>query len=140
MKKIVSLILAAVMLTGCLFMLGCSDKKAKVAIGIGGIGPLTGSTSKYGLSVKQGAELAVEEINALGEVQLELNFMDDANDEKKTMEAYAELKGWGMQVLLGATTTDPCIKVVAKADKDRMFTVTPSASSPKITRTTGMPM
>lgn len=122
------------MLAGCMLMLGCNDeKKGSATIGIGGIGPLTGSTSKYGLSVKQGAELAVEEINALGGIQLELNFKDDANDEAKTMKAYDELKEWGMQVLLGATTTDPCIKVVDKADEDRVFTVTPSASAPEIT-------
>ena len=35
-------------------------------IKIGGIGPLTGSAAVYGLATKQGAEIAIEEINALG--------------------------------------------------------------------------
>lgn len=37
---------------------------------IGGIGPLTGDAASYGNSVKQGAEIAIEEINAAGGVKL----------------------------------------------------------------------
>ena len=36
------------------------------AIKIGGIGPVTGSTAVYGNAVKNGAEIAIAEINALG--------------------------------------------------------------------------
>lgn len=133
MKRVISILLVCVMLAGCMFMLGCSEKKSSAVIGIGGIGPLTGSTAKYGLSVKQGAEVAVEEINALGGLQFELNFKDDVNDEAKAQKAYGELKDWGMQVLLGATTTEPCVTIADKADEDRVFTVTPSASASEIT-------
>ena len=38
---------------------------------IGGTGPLTGGASIYGISVKQGAEIAVEEINAANPYRLD---------------------------------------------------------------------
>ena len=53
---------------------------ASGTIKIGGIGPLTGSAAVYGLATKQGAEVAVEEINALGGLQFELDFQDDEGD------------------------------------------------------------
>ena len=43
-----------------------STAGADGAIKIGGIGPLTGSAATYGIATKQGAEIAVDEINALG--------------------------------------------------------------------------
>ena len=57
---------------------------------IGGLGPLTGAAASYGISVKQGAEVAIDEINAAGGVQvgdktytLALNFADDEASEDK---------------------------------------------------------
>ncbi len=45
-------------------------------IKIGGIGPLTGGAAVYGIAVKNGAELAVKEINeagGIGGMQVEIN-------------------------------------------------------------------
>ena len=63
---------------------------------IGGIGPTTGGAATYGNAVKNGAQIAVDEINALGGIQFELNFQDDENDVEKAMNAYNVLKDWGM--------------------------------------------
>ena len=102
---------------------------AGAAIKIGGIGPLTGGAATYGNAVKNGAEIAVEEINALGGVQFELNFQDDENDVEKAMNAYNNLKDWGMQMLLGTVTTQPCLTVAPETAADNMFLLTPSASN-----------
>jgi branched-chain amino acid transport system substrate-binding protein len=96
---------------------------------IGGIGPLTGAAAIYGNAHKNGAEIAVEEINALGGIQIELNFQDDEHDAEKSVNAYNNLKDWGMQILCGTTTTTPCVAVSAESNADRIFTLTPSASS-----------
>ena len=67
---------------------------------IGGIGPTTGGAAIYGEAVKNGAELAVNEINAdggIGGIQIEFNFQDDENDAEKAVNAYNTLKDWGMQ-------------------------------------------
>ena len=99
------------------------------AIKLGGIGPLTGAAAIYGNATKYGSELAVEEINALGGVQFEINWQDDEHDPEKAVNAYNNLKDWGMQILVGTTTTAPCVAVSTESNADRIFELTPSASS-----------
>jgi branched-chain amino acid transport system substrate-binding protein len=99
---------------------------------IGGIGPTTGDNAIYGTAAKNGAQIAVDEINAAGGingVQIEYNFQDDQSDAEKSVNAYNTLKDWGMQILMGSVTTTPCIAVADKSAEDNMFQLTPSASS-----------
>ena len=96
---------------------------------IGGIGPITGSTAVYGQAVMNAAQLAVDEINAEGGVQFELNFQDDENDQETAVNAYNTLKDWGMQILLGTVTSAPCIAVGAESVNDNIFQLTPSGSA-----------
>ena len=98
-------------------------------IKLGGIGPLTGAAAIYGNATKNGSELAVEEINALGGIQFEIKWEDDEHDPEKSVNAYNNLKDWGMQMLVGTTTTAPCVAVSAETNADHMFELTPSASS-----------
>ena len=102
-------------------------------IKIGGIGPLTGSAAVYGLATKQGAEVAVNEINALGGLQFELDFQDDEGDAEKAVNAYNALIGDGAQIIYGCTTTTPCVAVAAETNAARYFQLTPSASSTDVT-------
>lgn len=114
---------------------GSSSDAPENAIKIGGIGPTTGPAAVYGNSVKNGAQLAVDEINAAGgDFGIELDFQDDENDAEKAVNAYNELKDWGMQMLLGTVTTNPCIAVSAETNNDRIFELTPSASSSDVTK------
>ena len=124
MKKIVTLILALVMV-----MSMATAAMAAEAIKIGVIGPMTGAAASYGTSVKQGCELAANEINALGGLQIELNVQDDEHDAEKSINAYNKLWDDGAQMIIGTVTTAPCIAVGAQAFEDRMFMLTPSASS-----------
>lgn len=104
-------------------------------IKLGVIGPLTGPAATYGIAVQNGADLAVKEINAAGGVDgmmFELKAEDDENDPEKTINAYNTLKDWGMQMLVGTTTTAPCIAVAGKTASDNVFQITPSASSPDV--------
>ncbi len=103
------------------------------AIKIGGTGPLTGSASIYGIAVKQGAEIAVEEVNAQGGLQFELKMEDDAHDAEKAVNAYNTLKDWGMQISLSSVTSTPAIATSAENNKDRIFGLTPSGSAPDVT-------
>ena len=136
MKKFISVMLVAAMavtaLTGCGSNSGSSSKKDADKYYIGGIGPTTGATAIYGTAVKNGAQIAVDEINAAGGIngkQIEYRFEDDQNDAEKSVNAYNTLKDWGMQMLVGTTTTAPCIAVAGKTSSDNMFQITPSASS-----------
>lgn len=136
MKKFISVMLVAAMavtaLTGCGSNSGSSSKKDADKYYIGGIGPTTGATAIYGTAVKNGAQIAVDEINAAGGIngkQIEYRFEDDQNDAEKSVNAYNTLKDWGMQMLVGTTTTAPCIAVAGKTASDNMFQITPSASA-----------
>ena len=105
-----------------------SDKVFK----IGGIGPVTGAAAVYGLAVKNGAQIAVDEINADGGIngyQIDFQFQDDEHDAEKSVNAYNTLKDWGMQMLMGTVTSAPCVAVADKTMADNMFQITPSGSS-----------
>ena len=125
-KTFVAMLLAVVM---ALTMVSGALAEETAAIKVGLIGPMTGDAASYGVSVAQGAELAVGEVNALGGVQLELNVQDDEHDPEMSVNAYNTLWDEGAQMIIGTVTTAPCIAVAAEAFNDRMFMLTPSASS-----------
>ena len=146
-KRVVSLGLAAMM---AMSMTACggsgnastSESAAEDAQGaegadgevfkIGGIGPITGAAGAYGAAVKNGTELAINEINEAGGIngyQVAFNFQDDENDPEKAINAYNTLKDWNMQMLLGTVTSKPCIAVVAETAADNLFQLTPSGSA-----------
>ena len=130
-KKIIALVLAAVMAVLSLAACGsASDKDSgKEAIKIGGIGPLTGGAAIYGSAAKNGAQIAVDEVNALGGLQFDLRYEDDVHDPEKSGTAYNTLKDWGMQISLGFVTSKPAVATSAEAANDHIFYLTPSASS-----------
>lgn len=132
MKKFVRIM--SVLTAACLILTalaGCGSKDGGSAkIKIGCIGPITGGAAIYGNAVKNAAEIAVEEINAKGEdIQFEFKFEDDEHDAEKSVNAYNTLKDWGMQILMGTVTTNPCIAVSSETNADNIFELTPSASS-----------
>ena len=130
MKKIVSVLLVAAMAVGTLA--GCGQSKKEDAFYIGGIGPVTGDAAIYGTAVQNGAQIAVDEINAAGGIngyQIEYNFQDDQGDPEKSANAYNTLKDWGMQILMGTVTTGPCVAVADLTAADNILQITPSASS-----------
>lgn len=115
---------------GCNSSNGGDEGAARIKIGA--IGPLTGGAAIYGNAVKNAMELAVEEVNAEGGVQFELNFQDDAHDAETSVNAYGILMDWGMQMLVGPVTSTPAAAVAAEAEADGVFMLTPSASSVKV--------
>ena len=99
------------------------------AFKIGLVGPLTGPAAIYGNAAKNGAQIAVDEINAKGGIQFAYQAQDDEHDAEKSVNAYNTLVDWGMQALVGPITTTPAVAVSAEAANDRIFCLTPSASS-----------
>ncbi len=133
-KRMLSLLAAGVMLMGTLA--GCnggdsaSDGEKKLVIG--GIGPTSGAAATYGQAVRNGAKLAVDEINKAGGIngyQVEFLFEDDENDPQKAVNAYNTLMDQGMQILMGTVTSKPCIAVLADTEEDNIFMLTPSGSA-----------
>ncbi len=126
-RKLVAAVLALAMTMSL-----CAFASAEDTVKIGMSGPLTGGAAVYGLAVERGAQIAVDEINALGGVQLELLAEDDENDAEKGVNAFNTLLDKGAQMMLGTVTTTPCIAVSAEAYAERVFMLTPSASSTKV--------
>ena len=130
-KKLLALALA---LTMALSLAACGGSNSSESTDgnsfkVGVIGPLTGDAAIYGTCVANSAQIAVDEINALGgDIQFELMTEDDVNDAETSVNAYNALMDDDMQLLVGTVTTQPALSVVPLAYEDRVFTITPSAS------------
>lgn len=151
-KKVISALMASAMVVSMLA--GCTDAastettdaqpqaetaqdttastESGATFKIGAIGPLTGGAAAYGNAVCNAAELAVEEINAAGGIngyQVEYSKEDDELNAEKSVNAYNTLKDWGMQILVGSTTSACSIAVSEYTKADSMFQLTPSGSA-----------
>ena len=120
----------AFVMAGC----GGSSSSDSDALKIGCAGPITGPAALYGIAVQNGAQLAVDEINASDPAfKLEFTMQDDEHDAEKSVNAFNKLMDEGMQVLVGTVTTAPCTAVATEAFNARVFALTPSASGPAVT-------
>ena len=143
LKKILALTLALAMSASLCACGGGEEAPAPEAEGgdaaatlkIGGIGPLTGAVATYGVATQRGAQIAVDEINAMEDkaLAIEYDFQDDTGVAETAVSAYNTLKDWGVDVIYGTTTTGPCITIASETNADRIFQLTPSASSPDVT-------
>ena len=131
MKKLIAMLMALVLCFGLVACGGGSDDSAEAsgAIKVGISGPLTGDAAIYGQAVKNGMQIAIEEVNALGGLQLELLFEDDVADGETALNAYNKMIDDGMQVSAGTVTSGAGQAVAPQSYKDQMFALTPSASS-----------
>ena len=134
MTKVLAVLMAGAMAVAA--FAGCSGKKENTdKFYIGGIGPVTGGAAVYGTAVKNGAQIAVDEINAAGGIngyQIEFKFEDDQADGESAINAYNTLKDWGMKILMGTVTSGACESVVPLTGDDNMYQLTPSGSAPSL--------
>lgn len=151
-RKIMSIVLAAVLAFAMFALAACgsSDNGGAAPAGsgsaapaggeivIGSTGPLTGDASSYGISVQQGAQLAVDEINAAGGVggyTLKFSMKDDKAAAADASTGYDLLYDEGMVISIGSVTSGSCVAFGQKAAQDGLFFITPSASSADVVAT-----
>ena len=138
MKKLFTILLAIM----CMFTLAaCSNNSGNnggpsnagddtVTIKLGLSGPLSGDAKVYGAAVRNGAQIAVDEINdSASSIKFDFKMADDEASPEKAVTAYAELYDWGMQVSLFTVTSGSGAAVAANYDEDKIFALTPSGSS-----------
>ena len=142
-KKVLAAVLALTLIALCFTACGSTGTKNtgssytanNTEYFIGTTGPLTGDAASYGNSVKNGATIAIEEINAAGGLN-GVKFKFDMKDDKATAQdattGYNSLLEAGMQISLGSVTTDSCDAFGASAVEDNLFFITPSASASKV--------
>ena len=129
MKKIIALVLVL-----CLALAASAALAEDLVLKIAHIGPQTGGAAVYGLATYRGAKIAADEISdADNGIKVELLNEDDTHDAEKAVNAYNNVMEQGAQMIVGTTTTAPCIAVGAKAFEERVFMLTPSASSTDVT-------
>ncbi len=135
MKKIVSTALVATLALGSMLTLGSCKSNKSDTIKIGVSGPLTGGAAKYGIAVKNSAQLAIDEINengGLDGMKFELIAMDDKHDPDNVSMNYATMFENGMHMSLGCVTTKPGLEFKELAKADNVFVLTPSATGDDI--------
>lgn len=139
MRKFISLMLSAGMLLSLAACGGASASNGSEAetIKIGGLAPLTGNNSQYGIAVNNGAKLALEKINAEGGIngkQIEYICLDEKGDPAEALNAYKRLvDNEEVLAILGDVTSGPSVAVAQKAADDNMPMLSPTGTSLDIT-------
>lgn len=140
-KKLIAALLSVIMIVAC--FAACTGKTGDGGsasgdtLKIGGTGPLTGGNASYGTSVKNAAELAIEEINNNGGVngmKLQLLFEDDEADGAKAKTAFEKLMDNGMQIMMGAVTSGASIALNDLVKQEGLLQITPSGSAKDCTQ------
>ncbi len=145
MKRILSMVLSAALLVSALA--GCQQAPASNGgetggdtVKIGGLAPLTGDVSVYGIAVDNAIKLKVEEVNAAGGIlggkQIEYIVYDEKGDPTEAVNAYNKLvQDDKVVALVGDVTTKPTIAVAQKSVADNLPMITASGTGADITLT-----
>ena len=148
--KLVSLVLAVVMLLGCLT--ACGSKSATTdtpastdasntssdggEIVIALISNTTGDYAQYGQPVRDGAMLYINQLNAKGGIngkQVKVLEYDDKGDGVEAVNAYNLACDNGITAVFGATLTGTTIALADATYEDNMPQVTASATATGVT-------
>ena len=106
-------------------------------IKVGVYGDLTGQTSSFGQSTKNGVELAVEEINAAGGVngkKIQLLIEDDQGRPEQAKTVVSKLINQDkVQAILGEVASTNSLAAAPVAQEAKIPMITPSSTNPKVT-------
>src|SRR5215203_1938461 len=109
---------------------------ANAQIKIGVAGPITGPNAAFGAQLKNGAEQAVEDINAAGGIngqKLQLVVGDDVSDPKQGVSVANKFAAEGVKMVVGhfnSGVSIPASDVYAEAG---IIQITPASTNPKFT-------
>lgn len=143
MKRFTNLITARTLLivvSGLLigFLSGCSKKPQEAKeIEIGAILPLTGDNAVYGVAIKNGIELGVEEISENGGIRgkkITVIFEDDRAEPSQTISAYKKLTQVNrVPLILGGVFSASSLAIAPLAQRDKVVLLSPTSSSIDLT-------
>ncbi len=142
MRKLVLVLtlVAALTLSGCVQPKSEEEQQEdllETPVKLGVIGPLTGDYSFYGSHVQNGAQLAVDEINAAGGVlgrELELFAYDSQGDPTLGVNAYNRLVVEDeIDALIGGTFSGVTLAIKELSIEDNLPVLTPTATNPLVT-------
>lgn len=141
-KRILAALMAVMMLgafSGCSNDGGSADAGDSDTIRIGGLAPLTGDASSYGVAVNNGIQMAIEDINAdggIGGKQIEYIYYDEKGDATEAVNAYNKLvQDDKVVAIIGDVTTKPTLAVAQQSQQDNIPIITASATAAEVTLT-----
>lgn len=111
----------------------CASCRGSDPIRLGFVAGLTGRNYDLGVSSRNGAQLAVDELNARGGVghrPLELLVRDDAQDPALAPTLLGDLLAAGVVAVVGPSTSASAEACLPIADRERVLLVSPTASAP----------
>jgi branched-chain amino acid transport system substrate-binding protein len=109
---------------------------AQAQIKIGVAGPITGPNATFGAQLKNGAEQAVEDINAAGGVmgqKLVLSIGDDASDPKQGVSVANKFSSDGVKFVVGNFNSGVSIPSSEVFQESGILQITPASTNPKFT-------
>ncbi len=130
MKKI---ILTGIALS---FAAALNATTALADITIATVGPITGQLAALGEQYKQGATMAVNDINAAGGVngeKLILEIGDDACDPKQAVAAANQMASKGVKFVAGHLCSGSSIPASKVYEEEGILQITPASTNPKFT-------
>lgn len=119
----------------CLIMIAVSCNIQKEPVKIGFAGPLTGQKAMLGIYGRDGALLAVEEINNTGGIEghpLELIVKDDRHDPAEALKADKELIAEGAAAIIGHLTSEITVSVLPFINTQNILMISPTNSSSEL--------
>jgi len=115
---------------------GCTKQEAN-EVKVGVISPLTGPAASFGVSQKNGTELALEDINAKGGIngkKVIAVYEDSQLDPNKALSAFKKLVSVDkVPVVIGQGSTTEILALAPASDQSKIILVSPGASGAKIT-------
>jgi branched-chain amino acid transport system substrate-binding protein len=106
-------------------------------IKVGVYGDLTGPTSSFGLSTKNGIQLAVDEINAAGGVNGKKIVLVVEDDQGRPVQAKTVISKLinqdKVQAVLGTVASSVSLAAAPVAQEAKIPMITPSSTNPKVT-------
>jgi len=136
MSSVGSILLVALSLTIAGAVLpGCQPKGE---IKIGTVFPLTGDAAVYGESLKNGIELAKEEINAKGGIKgrmINVIYEDDVNVPSTGVSAFRKLvETQNVPVIIGGAGSSVALALAPIANEEKVVLLSPTATAPALTQ------
>ncbi|MCL2392745.1 MAG: ABC transporter substrate-binding protein [Oscillospiraceae bacterium] len=100
---------------------------------IGLLGPWTGGAAYFGVSVRNGALLYIENFNAQGGLQIRVTDRDEEGDSARAVTMYHDLVDAGVTAIIGSVTSGPTMAVVPEAFADGMPMISGTATHAGVT-------
>lgn len=104
---------------------------------VGEVGSLTGAQATFGISTRNGVELAVNEVNAAGGVKgrkLAVRVYDDQGKPEEAANAVTRLITQDtVKVIIGEVASTNSLAMAPKAQGAKVPMITPSSTNPKVT-------